>query len=58
MDDLDSVILDLKACLISTKGGIQLSQIESKLLKYFFLLDNLIFCRIDFYGYKVRIWGR
>jgi len=40
MDDLDSVILNLKACLVSTKGGIQLSQIESKLLKYFFHLNN------------------
>jgi len=40
MDDLDSVILNLKACLISTKGGIQLSQLESKLLKYFFHLNK------------------
>ncbi|XP_022167500.1 tudor domain-containing protein 7-like isoform X3 [Myzus persicae] len=33
MDDLDSVILNLKACLISTKGGIQLSQIENEYFK-------------------------
>ncbi|KAL5233145.1 hypothetical protein ACI65C_000555 [Semiaphis heraclei] len=33
MDDLDSVILNLKACLISTKGGIQLSQVESEYSK-------------------------
>jgi len=35
MDELDSVLLNLKACLLSTKGGIPLSQIESKFLKYF-----------------------
>lgn len=35
MDDLDSVLINLKACLLSTKGGISLNQIESKFLKYF-----------------------
>lgn len=33
MDDLDSVLLNLKACLLSTKGGIPLSQIENEYFK-------------------------
>jgi len=43
MDDLDSVLLNLKACLLSTKGGIPLSQIESKFLKYFFVFLLFLF---------------
>lgn len=31
MSDLDSVIINLKACLVSIKGGIPLNQLESKL---------------------------
>uniref|UniRef100_A0A2S2PIN6 Tudor domain-containing protein 7 n=1 Tax=Schizaphis graminum TaxID=13262 RepID=A0A2S2PIN6_SCHGA len=33
MEDLDSVILNLKACLLSTKGGVQLNQIENEYFK-------------------------
>lgn len=32
MSDLDSIIINLKACLVSIKGGIPLSQLESKVL--------------------------
>lgn len=32
MSDLDSIIINLKACLVSTKNGIPLNQIESKLV--------------------------
>lgn len=31
MSDLDAIVVNLKACLVSTKGGIPLNQIESKL---------------------------
>lgn len=31
MSDLDSIIINLKACLVSTKSGIPLNQIEGKL---------------------------
>jgi len=49
MDDLDSIILNLKACLISTKGGIQLSQLESKLMKKCFFNFLQLFGRINLF---------
>lgn len=39
MDDLDSVIINLRACIVSIKGGIPLNQLESKLL----LVINIFF---------------
>lgn len=42
MGDLDSVYANLKACLISCKGGIPLKDLESELFKCYFYFVYLL----------------
>lgn len=55
MGDLDSLYINLSACLVSCKGGIPLKDVESELLLllYFFVLK--LFCKIILYIWNIRI---
>lgn len=39
MSDLDSIIINLRACLVSIKGGVPLNQLESKFFGFYYFID-------------------